>query len=65
MIEGLIGPPNDLSPTHLMDVMMLVTVAGVERTESEYTAVMEQAGFRLERTIPTKSDLYVLEAIPV
>ena len=65
VIEGLIGPPNDLSPTHLMDVMMLVTVAGVERTESEYTAVMEQAGFRLERTIPTKSDLYVLEAIPV
>ncbi|MEE9286994.1 MAG: methyltransferase [Gammaproteobacteria bacterium] len=65
VIEGLIGSPNDPSPTHLMDVVMLVTFAGVERTEGEYTAVMEQAGFRLERTIPTKSDLYVLEAFPV
>jgi hypothetical protein len=65
VIEGLIGPPNALSLTHLMDLVMLVTFAGVERTEGEYAAVMAQAGLRLGRTIPTPSDLYVLEAFPV
>ena len=43
---------------------MLVTFAGVERTEGEYAALMAQAGLRLERTVPTPSDLHVLEAFP-
>ena len=37
----------------LMDMMMLVLSPGQERTEEEYRALLEHAGFSLTRVIPT------------
>jgi hypothetical protein len=34
---------------------------GRERTEAEYQALLEAAGFRLTRTIPTPSEMDVIE----
>jgi hypothetical protein len=41
---------------------MLVMTGGQERTQSEYGALLAQAGFRLNRVIPTGSPFQVLEA---
>jgi hypothetical protein len=38
---------------------------GQERTESEYRALLAQAGFHLTRIIPTGSPFHVLEAVAV
>ena len=48
----------------LMDLNMLVMTGGRERTEADFAALFEQAGFRLTRAIPTKSPFFLLEAKP-
>jgi len=43
----------------------LATGAGRERTEADYADLLNSAGFRLERIIPTTSTTSLIEAIPV
>jgi orsellinic acid C2-O-methyltransferase len=45
------------------DVQMLVMLAGRERTEDEYAALMRQAGLRLTRVIPTDSIFQLIEGV--
>ena len=63
MIEMTIPDNNSPSPGQLFDLNMLVMTGGRERTESEYGALMAQAGFRLNRVILTGSPFHVLEAV--
>ena len=44
---------------------MLVGPGGQERTRAEYGTLLAAAGFRLERAVPTGTDSFVLEAVPV
>lgn len=46
------------------DMMMLVTMAGFLRTEEEYAEVFRQAGYELERVVPTSTPFSVIEAAP-
>jgi len=48
-----------------MDIHMLVLTGGLERTEAEYASLLSEAGFRLEKIIPSKSVMPVIEARPV
>ena len=43
---------------------MLVMVGGKERTEAEYGALLQRAGFRLERIIPTPTPFKIVESVP-
>ncbi|HEX4419908.1 MAG TPA: methyltransferase [Kofleriaceae bacterium] len=43
------------------DLAMMVMLGGAERTEAEFRALFQAAGFELVRVIPTKSDRSVLE----
>jgi hypothetical protein len=64
IIEPLMGRPNELSPGHFADMNFLVTFSGGRiRTEKEHFSLLGQAGFRLQRTVPTESEASVLEAI--
>ena len=56
--------PDDGSPTlaQLMDVNMLAILPGRERTQAEYTALLNVAGLRFERLVPTHSPFQILEA---
>jgi hypothetical protein len=64
IIEPLMGPPNKLSPGHFADMNFLVTFSGGRiRMETEHSSLLGQAGFRLQRTVPTESEASVLEAI--
>ncbi len=65
VIEMVIPEDNRPSPAQLIDLNMLVMTGGLERTASEYGALLSQAGFRLHRLIPTGSPFHVMEAVVV
>jgi hypothetical protein len=48
----------------MADLLMLVHLSGRERTEREFRALLEASGFRLERILPTGTQLAVIEAAP-
>jgi SAM-dependent methyltransferase len=62
IIEPLIGKPNEQSPAHLYDMTFLVMLHGRLRTADEYAGLLDQARFRMEKIIPTESEVSVLEA---
>jgi SAM-dependent methyltransferase len=62
LVEMVIPPDNRPSPAQAMDLNMLVILGGRERTEDEYRRLLGDAGFRLERVIPTHSPFSVIEA---
>jgi hypothetical protein len=49
----------------LLDIIMLAIPGGQERTEPEYRDLLDKAGFRLTRVVPTPSAASVVEAVPV
>ncbi len=59
--------PERTSPFigHLLDLEMLVTLHGRERTRAQYADLVGRAGFRLTRVIPTVSPMSVVEAVVV
>jgi hypothetical protein len=62
IIEPLIGRPNEQSPAHLYDMTFLVMMHGRLRTVDEYTGLLGQSGFGLQRVVPTESDVSIMEA---
>ena len=63
IIEPLIGEANVTSPAYTYDLTFLVWLHGRVRTMAEYASLLDRAGFRLERTVPTNSDVSVVEAV--
>jgi hypothetical protein len=61
VIEEALPPGNAPSPGKILDLFMLM-VGGRERTQAEYGALFEQAGYELKRIIPTATPLHVIEA---
>lgn len=64
LVEQLLDDGPDPSRTAFSDLNMLVAPGGQERTTEEYRALLAHAGFRLDRAIPTGTDVSVLEAAP-
>ena len=64
LIEMVLPPGNTPHPGKVLDMMMLVGPGGQERTEPEYGKLLEKAGFRLTRVVPTESAVSVIEAVP-
>jgi hypothetical protein len=48
----ILPPPNVPAPSNLLDLEMLLFMTGGERTESEYQALLERAGFTFSRIVP-------------
>ena len=66
LIVEMVLPSGDAPhPGKVLDMVMLVMPGGQERTEAEYAALLEKAGFRLARVVPTASPVSVVEAVPV
>jgi len=65
IIEPFIGPPNEQTPAYLYDMTFLVMLTGRVRTVKEHTDLLAQSDFRVQRVVPTDSDVSVLEAIAV
>ncbi|MEG4576766.1 methyltransferase [Microcoleus sp. N3A4] len=55
-----------LSSFSFLDLNMLVMLpGGSERTEAEYRALFEAAGFQLTKIVPTQSTISLIEGVPV
>jgi hypothetical protein len=65
VVETVVPGVNDEHFSKLMDLEMLVSPGGVERTAEEYRNLLAQAGFKLTRIIPTKSAHSIIEAVKV
>jgi hypothetical protein len=66
LVEGVIRPGNDPDPFKFIDLEMLMMCGGgKERTEAEYSTLLESAGLRLNRIARTEQFVDVIEALPV
>ena len=65
VIEMVIKPRNEPQPAKWLDLNMLVLPGGRERTEAEYREMYSKAGFKLERIVPTPTEVSVIEGRPV
>jgi hypothetical protein len=65
IIEMVLPTGDTPHPGKMLDIIMLAVPGGQERTEPEYRALLDKAGFRLTRAVPTDSAVSILEAVPV
>lgn len=65
IFEMVIPPGDEPHPGKLLDLEMLVVASGQERTAAEYQALLAANGFRLERIVPLRSPLSIVEAVAV
>lgn len=63
VVESIIPVGNEPSVAKLLDLEMFVITGGKERTESEYRALLEPAGYATTRVISTKSDVSIIENV--
>jgi hypothetical protein len=64
LIESVVRDGQEGAMSKVMDLEMLVMPGGRERTEEEFRALFDRAGFTLTRIVQTKSPLSVIEARP-
>jgi O-methyltransferase domain len=64
LIVEMVLPEGDTPhPGKVLDIVMLVAPGGQERTEAEYALLLDKAGFRVTRVVPTESAVSVVEAV--
>ena len=63
LLPGAI-PGIEHSMKHLLDITMLVSVDGKERTRQEFDTLLQQTGFFLKAVHPTRGLYKVIEAVP-
>jgi hypothetical protein len=63
VVEMVVPEDNYPHPSKVLDLEMLASPGGVERTEQEYRDLYEAAGFRLSRIVPTRSPFSVIEGV--
>ncbi len=64
VVESVLPPGDTPHFSRFGDVVMLVALGGRERTEAEYADLLDRAGFRLRRVLPTGGPRSVIEAQP-
>ncbi|MBA3323218.1 MAG: methyltransferase [Pyrinomonadaceae bacterium] len=65
VIEMVLPEGNAPSPGKFLDLEMLLFLHSFERTEAEYRALYERAGFKLTRIVPTQSPYSVIEGVRI
>ncbi len=65
VVEMVVTPHDEPSPSKLIDINMLVMTGGRERTREEFASLFEAAGFKLSRVIQTSSPVSIVEGVRV
>ena len=65
VVEALIADEPGPDAGKVLDVTMLASTDGRERSRDQYTRLLAAGGFRLERVVPTQSAFFVVEATAV
>jgi hypothetical protein len=63
IIDAIVPPPGEPHFAKFLDLEMLMLPGGKERTEDEFSTLLESAGFRVTRAIPTPSPTSIIEAV--
>ncbi len=63
IVDSVIPPGNDPHPGKILDLEMLISPGGVERTAAEFETLLTNSGFRLNRIIPTFAPVSIVEAV--
>jgi hypothetical protein len=64
LIEMILPEDGSGSFSKLLDLNMLVMTGGRERTKGEFSRLLDAAGFRINRIIPTLAPQSIIEAQP-
>ena len=65
IVDLIMSPHGSPSPANVYDVQMMVIGGGLLRTELEFGTLVEKGGFKLNRVLPTRSELSIIEGVPV
>lgn len=63
IVETIVPEGNEPHYSKLLDLEMLTSPGGVERTAEEYRELLAQSGFRLTKIVSTKSPFSIIEAV--
>ena len=63
IVETVVPEGNDPHYSKLLDLEMLTSPGGAERTAAEYGELLEASGLRLTRVVPTRSPFSIVEAV--
>lgn len=63
IVESVIPPGDEAHPGKWLDIIMLAVPGGRERTAAEYEKLLANAGLKLNRIVPTRSPVSVIEAV--
>jgi hypothetical protein len=63
IIETVVPAGNEPHYSKVLDLEMLVSPGGLERTAEEYRELLAAAGLRLTRIIPMPSPYSIVEAV--
>lgn len=64
VVETVVPETSAASFSKLLDINMMAMSSGRERTKSEFQALLDAAGFKLSRIIPTLAPQSIIEARP-
>lgn len=64
VVDSVIQPGNDFSPSKFLDLQMLIFPGGRERTEKEFRELLAAGGWQVNRIIPTRAPDSIVEGIP-
>ncbi|MFN7971056.1 MAG: methyltransferase [Acidobacteriota bacterium] len=64
VLEAILPEGNGPHFSKFGDIVMLVLFGSRERTQTEYGRLLEAAGFRITRVVPTGSPRSLIEAVP-
>ncbi len=65
LVEFVLSGLNLPSPGKYLDLVMLVSTEGRERTVDEFRELLGKADFRLDRVVPTAAGVAIIEARPM
>ncbi len=65
IVEVIVPEDNEPHYSKLLDLEMLASPGGIERTANEYRELLHAAGLRLTRIVPTESPFSIIEAVKV
>ena len=64
LVEMVLPEGDAFHPGKLLDLLMLSVPGGEERTPSQYSALLDEAGFTMTQVVPTQSPVSIVEAVP-
>ncbi|MFE6055913.1 methyltransferase [Kitasatospora sp. NPDC056446] len=63
VLDAVVPPGDTPHQSKDLDLMMMASLTGRERTEADFAELFERAGLRLSRVLPTTTVLSVVEAV--